>query len=1038
MEPWYMESVWWVFQTLFQKNLVYRGYKVMPYSMACGTPLSNFEANLEYNDVVDPAVTVTFPLLDPLPGEEGALFLAWTTTPWTLPSNLALCVNPSMSYVRIKDTASGQVYILARPRLCSLYKNPEDDEKSGAFIVLAEFEGRTLVGRKYEALFPYYVESFKNTAFRVVMDEYVTSDSGTGIVHQAPAFGEDDFRVCQATGILLKGQNPPCPVDTNGRFEDPVAEYKGLNVKDADKGILKHLKAIGRLLRHETFKHSYPFCWRSHTPLIYKAVPSWFVKVEEIKDRLVANNLKSTWVPSFVSEKRFHNWLESARDWCISRGRFWGTPLPIWHSDDWEEIVVIGSIKELQDLTGRSDITDIHRQFIDDLTIPSKCGKGKLHRVDEVFDCWFESGAMPYAQVHYPFENKERFENGFPADFIAEGLDQTRGWFYTLMVLSTALFDKPAFRNCVVNGLVLAEDGKKMSKSLRNYPDPTKIVHLYGADALRLYLINSPVVRAERLLFKEKGVAGVLKDVMLPWHNAYRFLVMSILAFESRTGSKFVADSSRVLASTNIMDKWILAASNSLIKHVRTEMDQYHLYSVVRGLLQFIEQLTNWYIRFNRRRLKAEDCSDDDSHTALCTLFDAVLTLCRLMAPFTPFITEFQFQNLKRCLAQDQQEDSVHYTLLPSENVKALDDHIERSMGYMQTAIELGRSARERRNIGLKTPLRSVLLVHPSQSVLDDIKSLEGYVIEQLNVRGVEYTTDEQKYVELKAQPEFALLGERLGNDMKAVAKEVAALTNSQIQSFEKSGSIALAGYSFVRGEIKLLRSYKGDTKKFEASNKDEMLLVLDVEPDVSLLEEGVARDIVSRIQKMRKAAQLSPEDDVEMFYNITSVVAPVPSAVVVSASLAADQSGSKGKKKNSVAVQQPKHDENQVHLTLCDVAKVVSGKADFIKSLTKKFLLPTILKPDGTVTIIKESHEIEGATVELDLVRPCFYFDDSVSPKVATLVNRLNFISTRSKAEANGGVFEFVLDGEKNVLRLGKELLTQEQQWQLKSTQAK
>jgi len=606
MQPSFMESVWWVFKSLWEKGLIYRGYKVMPYSTTCATPLSNFEAGQNYKDVSDPAVMVTFPLHD---DPEGASMIAWTTTPWTLPSNLALCVNAEFDYVKVRNPKTGAVYIVAESRLPHIpgavpkksRKKKADTEEEKGFEMLSKFKGIELKGKTYEPLFPYF-NHFKSTAFRVLCDSYVTDDSGTGVVHQAPAFGEDDYRVCIANGIV-EITDLPLPLDAGARFVDPVTEFKGMHVKEADKHIVTKLKADGRLFDSATLMHSYPFCWRSDTPLIYRAVPSWFVKVTAIKESLLANNAKTYWVPSYVKEKRFHNWLENAHDWNISRSRFWGTPLPIWASEDLEELVVVGSVQELEELSGKK-VTDLHRHFIDDIVIPSKQGKGDLHRVEDVFDCWFESGSMPYGQIHYPFENKELFENNFPANFIAEGLDQTRGWFYTLMVLSTALFDKPAFQNLVCNGLVLAADGKKMSKRLQNYPDPKEVVNKYGADALRLYLVNSPVVRAEPLLFKEEGVKDNIKTIFLPWYNAYRFLVQNTRRLECEDGVKFNPAETEVSNATNVLDRWINSASHSLVRYVKQEMEAYRLYTVAPFLVKFIKNLTNIYVRFNRKRLK--------------------------------------------------------------------------------------------------------------------------------------------------------------------------------------------------------------------------------------------------------------------------------------------------------------------------------------------------------------------------------------------------------------------------------------------------
>lgn len=536
MYPSFMESVWWVFKQLFVKGLVYRGVKVMPYSTACTTPLSNFESGQNYKEVVDPSVVVTFPLTE----DAGVAFLAWTTTPWTLPSNLALCVNPALDYCECKEVKTGKRFILMEGRLEFVFGK----EFATAVEVLRRFKGAELVGKTYTPIFDYFKSNTR--AFRVLQDSYVSEDNGTGIVHQAPFFGEDDYRVCLKSGVIGKEDNY-CPIDDCGRFVEPVEEFKGeiefegsfvleinnfgcsyssgLYVKDADKEIIKLLKERQRLISASQVKHSYPFCWRSDTPLIYKAVPSWFVRVEQFQQKLVDASSQTYWVPEFVKEKRFGNWLKDARDWAISRNRYWGTPIPIWVSEDFQEVVAIGSIEELQTLSGVANVTDLHRENIDKITIPSqRAGHPPLKRIPEVFDCWFESGSMPFAQQHYPFENANEFAQLFPADFIAEGIDQTRGWFYTLIVVSTLLFDKAPFKNLIANGLVLASDGHKMSKSKKNYPDPMIVVKAYGADALRLYLINSPVVRAENLKFKEEGVRDVVKDVFLPWYNAFRWV----------------------------------------------------------------------------------------------------------------------------------------------------------------------------------------------------------------------------------------------------------------------------------------------------------------------------------------------------------------------------------------------------------------------------------------------------------------------------------------------------------------------------------
>jgi isoleucyl-tRNA synthetase len=561
--PWFMESIWWVFRQIYDKGLVYRGWKIMPFSTSCHTPLSNFEAGQNYKDVQDPAIIVNFPLDE----DPSVSIIAWTTTPWTLPSNLALCVHPDFTYVKVKDNAHDKVYIMLRDRLGALFKTEDE------YTILEEMKGESLVGKKYQPLFDYFAHMKSSEpgkgAFRVISDTYVTSDSGTGIVHQAPGFGEDDLRACIHFGVVAKGESVVCPVDYSGRFTDEVVDFKGQYVKDADKGIMKMLKEKGRMVHQSTITHSYPFCWRSETPLIYRAVPSWFIRVEMIVQQLLDNNNKCYWVPEFVKAKRFANWLRDARDWAVSRNRYWGTPIPIWASDDFSEVVCVGSVEELEHLSGVR-VSDLHRENVDHITIPSSRGNRVLKRVSEVFDCWFESGSMPYAQSHYPFENKKVFETTFPADFIAEGVDQTRGWFYTLLVVSTALFNKPPYKNLIVNGLVLASNGQKMSKRLKNYPDPMNVVKDYGADALRLYLVNSPVVRAESLRFQEKGVKDVVKDVFLPWFNAYRFLIQNVLRLKQEEGISFVHTAD--FSPANTMDRWITSFTQSLISFMTEEM----------------------------------------------------------------------------------------------------------------------------------------------------------------------------------------------------------------------------------------------------------------------------------------------------------------------------------------------------------------------------------------------------------------------------------------------------------------------------------
>ncbi|XP_047203264.1 isoleucine--tRNA ligase, cytoplasmic [Girardinichthys multiradiatus] len=937
--PWFMETVWWVFKQLYDKGFVYQGVKVMPYSTACNTPLSNFEANQNYKDVQDPSVIVNFPLVE----SENVSLIAWTTTPWTLPSNLALCVNPELLYVQVKDNATERTYIMMEARLGALFKSESE------YSVLDKFPGEVLKGKKYKPLFHYFSKCAEKGAFQVVTDNYVKEEEGTGVVHQAPYFGADDYRVCTEYNIIQRDQAPICPVDASGCFTSEVTDFAGQYVKDADKNIIKLLKEKGRLVNASTSKHSYPFCWRSDTPLIYKAVPSWFVRVEHMVEKLLECNGKCYWVPEFVREKRFGNWLRDARDWAISRNRYWGTPIPLWVSDDFEEVVCVGSMAELEELTGVK-VTDLHRESIDSLTIPSRCGKGVLRRVTEVFDCWFESGSMPYAQVHYPFENKKEFEDTFPADFIAEGIDQTRGWFYTLLVLSTALFGKPPFKNVIVNGLVLAGDGQKMSKRKKNYPDPGLIVQSYGADALRLYLINSPVVRAENLRFKEEGVRDVLKDVFLPWYNAYRFLVQNVQRLQKEEEYQFLYNENTAKQSDNIMDKWIQSFTQSLIQFFKAEMDAYRLYTVVPRLVKFVDMLTNWYVRTNRRRLKGES-GTEDCLWALETLFGVLFSMCRLMAPFTPFITEMMYQNLRHLIdpvsVEEKDSNSIHYLMLPQVREHLIEKRIESAVSQMQSVIELGRVIRDRKTLPIKYPLKEVVVIHQDPEALKDIQSLQKYILEELNVRQLTLSADKDKYgIRLRAEPDHMVLGKRLKGAFKAVTASIKELTSEQLEAFQKTGSIVVDGHELHEEDLRLMYTFdqtSGSAAQYEAHSDAQVLVLLDVTPDQSMVDEGVAREVINRIQKLRKKAHLVPSDEITVYYRC-----------------------------------QPEG---------AYLASVIEAHIDFILATTKAPLLPFPVPKTASV-IIEEKTQLKGSDLEVTIVKGSLLPQAPLNGPVCAYVN--------------------------------------------------
>ena len=827
----FMESVWWVFKQLWDRGRIYEGARVMPYSWRLSTPLSNFEAGNNYKDVQDPAITIRLRLKD----RPGVSALAWTTTPWTLPSNLALCVGPEIDYAVIK-TADGERLLLAKSRLPAYFKNRKDYE------VLEECKGAALEGLKYEPLFDYFADLESQGAFRILVDRYVTVEDGTGVVHQSPAHGEDDFRIGRAARLPLVD-----PVDAEGNFTAAARDFAGQNIKEADPRIIEMLKGKGLLFRHESVTHSYPFCERSETPLIYKAISAWYVRVEDLRGQMLRNNQGIHWVPEHIKNGRFGKWLEQAVDWNISRNRFWGNPMPVWRCESCRRMECVGSRAELEERCGE-EVRDLHKHLVDRLSWPcAECG-AKMSRIPEVLDCWFESGSMPYAQLHYPFENKERFEKAYPADFIAEGIDQTRGWFYTLMILAETIFGKAPFKNCVVNGIVLAEDGRKMSKRLKNYPDPMLVIESYGADALRLALISSPVVRGENLRFSENGVKEIVRSVLLPFWNVYSF-------FTTYADVDRYRPDAALTGSRNTLDRWVLSRFQSLLLNIEREMGRYRLYAVVPALLEFLEELTNWYVRRSRRRFWAEDAADKQA--GYNTAYYVLINLSQALAPFLPFVTEEIHRNLAT-LASGLPE-SVHLCDYPLAEVGLIDAQLEREMGLIQRVVGLGRALRARLDLRVRQPLRAVTVVTAHEEDTQALKRLGEHIREELNVKEVLFSAHEEDLVELSVKPNFPVCGPKLGKRMGELTRALAGVSAAEIHALEDGRPLRLLELEFDLSMLEVVRRPRSADLQIETAGGVTVFFDTLLTPE--LAAEGIAREFVNRVQKMRKDADFHVSD---------------------------------------------------------------------------------------------------------------------------------------------------------------------------------
>ena len=829
MDRSFMESVLWAFKTLWDKGLIYEGYRVVPYSWAVQTPLSNFETRLDnsYRMRQDPALTVGF-TLDKAPGEDVAPKLyAWTTTPWTLPSNLALAVNAQAAYAVM---AKGEERaILAEARLEAYAKELEGYERVGTVT------GADLVGRRYTPLFPFFADT--PNAFRVIAGDFVELDGGTGVVHLAPAFGEDDMRVCAEEGIPVID-----PVDLSGNFTDAVAPYAGKNVFDANKDIIRDLKAEGRVLRHESYDHSYPHCWRTDTPLIYKAVQSWYVKVSAFRDRMVELNRDIAWVPGHVRDGLFGKWLENAHDWNISRNRFWGSPLPVWKSDDprYPRVDVYGSIEELERDFGVK-LDDLHRPAIDELVRPNPddpTGKSMMRRIEDVFDCWFESGSMPFAQVHYPFENKDWFESHFPGDFIVEYVAQTRGWFYTLMVLSTALFDKAPFKSCICHGVVLDEHKQKLSKRLKNYPDPVDVFNTHGADALRWYMISSPLLAGGDLAMPKDGraIAETVRQVMLPLWNAFYFFTL----YANTDGYK----ASLRTDATGELDRYILSKTGDFVRAVEGAMGELDIPRATAAYLPFIDTLNNWYIRRSRDRFWGSQLTDD-KRDAFDTLYTVLVTASRALAPFLPFLTE----HVHAVLCDGE---SVHLADWPDADALPADADLVARMDLARAVCSTALAIRTEKGLRVRQPLRTLTVAHAQCASLLPMREL---VADEVNVKEVVLTSDPSAFGKtvVAIDPK---VGKRLGKALGAVRQ--AGLAGRW--SPGDDGRVVVEGTVIEASEFEFRFEAKGGVEAAPFAG-GVGVVVLDTDLDEALIREGVARDLVRLVQSARKEAGLDVAD---------------------------------------------------------------------------------------------------------------------------------------------------------------------------------
>jgi isoleucyl-tRNA synthetase len=824
----FMESVIWAFGEAHKKGLIYKDYRVAPYCYRCETPLSLSEIRVD--DSTRPKQDRTITAKFALKGMDNVSILAWTTTPWTLPSNLALAVGKEIEYVVVESPA-GRV-LLARKALKRYERELGKDP-----VVVESFTGEELANKKlsYEPLFPYFKD---DKAFFIITADFVSTEDGTGIVHMAPAFGEDDYWGCRKYGIEVRN-----PVNEAGCYTAEIPDFVGQNVHEANPAIIKMLKERGTVVRDETIEHNYPHCWRCRTPLIYRALDAWYFKVESIRDKLLAANQQIDWYPGTVKDGRFGNWLENARDWNISRNRYWATPIPVWECEDCGERKVYSAIADLEKDSGKK-IDDLHKEFLDEIELPCSCGK-QLRRVPEVLDCWFESGSMPYGQFHYPFENAEHFRSHFPADFIVEYTGQIRCWFYYLHVLSTALFDKPAFKHCMVHGTLLAADGKKMSKSLKNYTDPLLLMDQHGGDALRAYLFASPAVGIEDLSFRDDGVDGMVKSIMLPIWNALSF-------FTSYTEVDSISPKDIPLQEQDLseLDRFILSELEILNRSVTEALDGYRINDAMRLFAPFFDTLNNWYIRRSRERVWSEDPRSSEKLAFYATLYDVLTHCCQLIAPMCPFISELVWERLGYA-------DSVHLTEWPTTREELIDSKLSTHVNLIRAMVSAGLSIRAREKLRVRLPLASAKVAVKAEIAIE----LEPYVpvlCGELNVKTIEFLADPSSIATQSAKVNARVLGPRLGGRVQEVIQKV---RNGEFEVIGEN-TIKIGDITLVPGEVEVGFSGKPGLA-VESGTGFVVALNTAVTPELAL--EGQARDLVREIQDMRKEADLHIADRIKL-----------------------------------------------------------------------------------------------------------------------------------------------------------------------------